>query len=156
MASDDRDLPGIIAPPPLIFAVPGTVAALAGHYYPVEVLPQPFALILGVVLTVAGIAFEVWALPKFRQAQTSVIPYQPTTAIIETGPFAVTRNPIYLGMALLYAGITLVINTVWPLVLLPFLLVVMQRGVIEREERYLERKFGEQYLSYKSRVRRWI
>ena len=156
MAPDDKDIPGIIAPPPLIFAVPGTIAALAGRAYPVDVLPQPFALTLGIVLTVAGIAMNVWAMPKFRQAQTSVIPYKPTTAIIESGPFAFTRNPIYLGMALLYAGITLIVNTIWPLLLLPFILIVMQRGVIEREERYLERKFGEKYLSYKSRVRRWI
>jgi len=156
VASDDKDIPGIIAPPPLIFAVPGVAAALFNVVYPVRVLPQPIALTFGLGLTVAGIAFEVWAMPKFRQAQTSVIPYRPTTAIIESGPFAVTRNPIYLGMALLYAGITLIVNTIWPLLLLPFILIVMQRGVIEREERYLERKFGDQYLSYKSRVRRWI
>jgi protein-S-isoprenylcysteine O-methyltransferase Ste14 len=59
-------------------------------------------------------------------------------------------------MTLLYVGITLIGNTIWPLVLLPFVLAVVQRGVIEREERYLERKFGDEYLRYKSRVRRWI
>ena len=153
---DGEDVAGVIAPPPLIFAVPGTIAALVGRAFPVHVMPQPFALTLGVVLTVAGIGLNAWAMPKFRQAQTSVIPYKPTTAIIATGPYSVTRNPIYLGMTLLYIGITLIVNTIWPLVLLPFVLAVMQRGVIEREERYLERKFGDEYLSYKSRVRRWI
>jgi protein-S-isoprenylcysteine O-methyltransferase Ste14 len=59
-------------------------------------------------------------------------------------------------MALLYVGITLLVNTVWPLLLLPFVLAVVQRGVIEREERYLEQKFGDKYMSYKSRVRRWL
>lgn len=85
-----------------------------------------------------------------------MMPFAPTTAIIDTGPFALTRNPLYLSMTLLYTGLTLIINTIWPLLLLPFVLVVVQRGVIEREERYLERKFGEEYLSYKSRVRRWL
>ena len=156
MASDNKDIPGVIAPPPLIFAIPGIIAALVGRAFPVQVMPQPFALTLGIVLTVAAIALMVWAMPKFRQAQTSVMPYKPTTAIISTGPFAFTRNPLYLGMTLLYVGITLIGNTIWPLVLLPFVLAVMQRGVIEREERYLERKFGDEYLRYKSRVRRWI
>jgi protein-S-isoprenylcysteine O-methyltransferase Ste14 len=151
-----NDTAGVIAPPPLIFAIPGTVAALVGRAFPVQVMPQPFALTLGIALTVAAIALTIWALPKFRQAQTSLMPYKPTTAIISTGPFAITRNPLYLGMALLYVGITLMVNTIWPLVLLPFVLAVMQRGVIEREERYLERKFGDEYLRYKSRVRRWI
>jgi len=156
VASDQEDTGGVIAPPPLIFAIPGTIAALAGRAFPVQVMPQPFALTLGIVLTVAGIALTIWALPKFRQAQTSLMPYKPTTAIISTGPFAITRNPLYLGMTLLYVGITLIGNTIWPLVLLPFVLAVVQRGVIEREERYLERNFGDEYLRYKSRVRRWI
>lgn len=156
MPSDREDTAGVIAPPPLIFAVPGVAAVLIGRVLPIRVLPQSIALLLGGVLVIAGVALNVWALPKFRRAGTSVMPYKPTTAIIETGPYAITRNPIYLAMTLLYVGITLLANTVWPLLLLPFVVRVIQRGVIEREERYLERKFGDQYLSYKSRVRRWF
>jgi protein-S-isoprenylcysteine O-methyltransferase Ste14 len=156
VVNEREDTAGVIAPPPLIFAIPGTVAALIGRAFPVQVMPQPFAFTVGVVLTVAAIALDLLALQQFRRAQTPMIPYKPTTAIIDTGPFARTRNPIYLAMVLLYIGITLIGNTIWPLLSLPFVLAVMQRGVIEREERYLERKFGDEYLRYKSRVRRWL
>ena len=156
MPPDHEDTANVIAPPPLIFVVPGVAGALFNRVLPVQVLPQPIALVAGGVLALAGIALTLWAFPKFRRAGTSVMPFKPTTAIIDTGPFAMTRNPLYLAMTLLYVGITLLANTVWPLVLLPFVLIVMQRGVIEREERYLERKFGDEYLAYKSRVRRWL
>jgi protein-S-isoprenylcysteine O-methyltransferase Ste14 len=153
---DGEDSAGVIAPPPLIFTIPGVAGLLVGRAVPVHLMPQPLALVLGIVLSLVAIALMFWAVPKFRQANTAMIPYKPTTAIIETGPFAITRNPIYLAMALLYVGITLIGNTIWPLLLLPIALFVVQRGVIEREERYLERKFGDEYLDYKSRVRRWI
>ena len=124
MVNEREDTAGVIAPPPLIFAIPGTIAALIGRAFPVQVMPQPFAFTVGVVLTVAAMALNFWALPKFRRAQTSMMPYKPTTAIIDTGPFALTRNPLYLAMALLYVGITLIVNTIWPLLLLPFVLAV--------------------------------
>ena len=76
--------------------------------------------------------------------------------LVDSGPFAYTRNPLYLSMTLAYAGIATWRRAPVALALLPALLVVVQRGVIEREERYLEKKFGERYLAYKSRVRRWL
>lgn len=91
-----------------------------------------------------------------RRAGTSVNPTQPTTTLILEGPYRFTRNPIYLGMTALYMGIAILANTLWPILLLPGALFVMTRGVIEREEAYLERKFGEQYVTYKEKVRRWI
>jgi protein-S-isoprenylcysteine O-methyltransferase Ste14 len=72
------------------------------------------------------------------------------------GPFRYTRNPAYLSMTMMYAGIAALRNALWAIVVLPVALLVIERGVIEREERYLEGKFGEEYLSYKARVRRWI
>ncbi len=156
MPPDRKDNPGVIAPPPLIFAIPLVAGVLVGRVFPFEVMPRPFALTIGGALAVSAMVLDIWALPKFRRAGTSMMPYEPTTAIIDSGPFAFTRNPLYLAMALLYAGITLLVNTVWPLLLLPFVLGLVQRGVIEREERYLEWKFGDEYLSYKSRVRRWL
>ena len=156
MTAEERDIAGVVAPPPLIYAIPGIAGVLLGRAFPIHVVPEPFALVVGGALAIAAIALDIWTLPKFRRAGTSMMPYTPTTAIIDTGPFAWTRNPLYLAMTLLYVGITLIVNTIWPLLLLPIVLLVVQRGVIEREERYLERKFGDQYLSYKSRVRRWL
>ncbi len=84
------------------------------------------------------------------------MPWRPTTALVVGGPFRFTRNPMYLGTTLLYIGIAILAQALWALVLLPFVLMIVQRGVIEREERYLEGKFGADYLRYKQRVRRWL
>jgi protein-S-isoprenylcysteine O-methyltransferase Ste14 len=83
-------------------------------------------------------------------------PYKPVERIATEGPFRYTRNPGYLAMAMIYTGIASLANALWAVLLLPVALLVIQRGVIEREERYLEGKFGEEYLSYKEQVRRWI
>lgn len=90
-----------------------------------------------------------------RQAGTDVRPDKPTSSLIVEGPYRFSRNPIYLGFTLFYSGITALANSLPSDLLLPFVLVVMRRGVIEREEHYLERIFGEEYLRYKASVRRW-
>jgi protein-S-isoprenylcysteine O-methyltransferase Ste14 len=91
----------------------------------------------------------------FQWKGTAVEPWKPTTAIVTTGPYRITRNPAYVGMALAYAGIAVMSDALWVLAPLPLVLLVIDRGVIAREERYLERKFGQEYLDYKDRVRRW-
>ena len=90
------------------------------------------------------------------QTRTSPLPIKPTTAIVATGPYRFTRNPMYVGLAALYLGITLWVDSLWPVLFLPAVLFMIQRFVIAREERYLEAKFGDQYRGYKARVRRWI
>jgi protein-S-isoprenylcysteine O-methyltransferase Ste14 len=87
---------------------------------------------------------------------TNVIPNQPTLAIVTDGPFRYTRNPLYIGATLAYTGLALIFNSFWPLLLLPALLMVIHWGVVRREERYLEAKFGTLYLAYKDRVPRWL
>jgi protein-S-isoprenylcysteine O-methyltransferase Ste14 len=96
-----------------------------------------------------------------RRADTPIIgepfvPGKPTSSLITDGPFRYSRNPGYLGGAMVYTGIASLTNVLWVLLFLPVVLFVMQRTAIEREERYLERNFGEEYLRYKARVRRWI
>ena len=92
----------------------------------------------------------------FGLARTPLDPYTPSEAIVTDGPYRLSRNPAYLGMTLTYAGIAIVWNAPWALVPLPVAIAVIDRGVIVREERYLERKFGARYMDYKRRVRRWI
>ena len=92
----------------------------------------------------------------FGRARTPLDPYTPSKAIVTDGPYRLTRNPGYLGMALTYAGIAIVSNAPWALAPLPVAIAIIDRGVIAREERYLERKFGTRYTDYKRRVRRWI
>ena len=156
MADNMQDNAGVIAPPPLIYAGALAVGLLLHRAFPVKFLSRGVARILGA--TLIGIAGTVItsAVREMRRADTPVNPTEPTRALVVEGPFRFTRNPLYLSLTLLYAGIASFVNTLWAMLLLPVVLIVMNRGVIDREEQYLERKFGEEYVSYKERVRRWI
>jgi protein-S-isoprenylcysteine O-methyltransferase Ste14 len=114
------------------------------------------ARILGVALFLAGQGLDLASMLYFRRARTPVIPFKPTTAIVTDGPYRFTRNPIYLGMALSYAGAFLFLGYLWPAVTLPLTIWAVDRWVIAKEERYLESKFGTRYNDYRARVRRWI
>jgi protein-S-isoprenylcysteine O-methyltransferase Ste14 len=153
---DKADNPGVIAPPPLIYAAALAAGLLANRLYPIPFLPRGISRTLGWPSVVAGLAVGLLGVREMKRVQTNVDPYKPTTAIVERGPYCYTRNPLYVGMTLMYAGFTARANALPAALLLPAVLAVMRRGVIEREERYLERKFGDEYLQYKERVRRWI
>jgi protein-S-isoprenylcysteine O-methyltransferase Ste14 len=150
------DTPGVIAPPPLIYlgalGVGFGLDAAIGR----GSLPSTVARPVGAGLIVAGAGLMGTFVRAFGRAQTPVDPYTPSKAIVTDGPYRLTRNPGYLGLALTYAGIAIASNAPWALVPLPVAIAVMDRGVIAREERYLERKFGVRYTDYKRRVRRWI
>ena len=151
-----QDNPGVVAPPPLIYAVPLAVGVYLNRRSPFELMPGNLARIIGVTLGIVAIILSLAAAIQFWRARTPMMPYKSTTAIIESGPFAISRNPLYLAMTLGYVAISLVFNTAWPLLFLPLVLLVMYRGVIAREERYLQQKFGERYVEYMGRVRRWL
>jgi protein-S-isoprenylcysteine O-methyltransferase Ste14 len=142
-------------PPPLLYAVPLIAGIVIGRWLPLLWLPGKPLRIVGTVLTVAGLAFGGWARVLFDSYKTSVVPIRPVTAIIEDGPFGISRNPIYVAFALIYAGVALLCRAVWPLLLLPLVLLGIAKQV-RREETYLERRFGAEYLNYKARVRRWL
>jgi len=152
----DADNPGVIAPPPLIYAGALAAGLLANRFYRVPFLPRGISRALGWPSVAAGLAIGLLGFREMKRAQTNVDPYKPTTAIVSAGPYRYTRNPLYVGMTLMYAGISARANALPAVLLLPAVLAVMRRSVIEREERYLERKFGDEYLRYKARVRRWI
>jgi protein-S-isoprenylcysteine O-methyltransferase Ste14 len=156
MSNESQDNPGVIAPPPLIYAGALAIGLLANVLYPISFLPRGLSRVLGWPLIVSGFVIGSLAFREMKRAGTNVDPRQPTTAIVTEGPYRFTRNPLYLCLTLVYAGISALANALWGILLLPLVLLVMRRGVIEREERYLERKFGGEYLNYKARVRRWI
>ncbi|MDX6608484.1 MAG: hypothetical protein QOF85_409 [Solirubrobacterales bacterium] len=150
------DSPGVIAPPPLIF-----LAGLALGFGLEALLPSPslagwLAWTLGSALLLAGAALVASFARALRRAHTPIDPYRPPTAIVSVGPYRLSRNPGYLGMALVYVAICLLAGALWGLVVLIAVLALIDRGVIVREERYLEAKFGEEYRRYKGSVRRWI
>ncbi|WP_193184358.1 methyltransferase family protein [Nisaea sediminum] len=152
----EKDTAGVILPPPVILLI----AVLLGFGLD-YLMPRPFApdwarYYLGAALILAAIALAVAGERQFKQAGTSVKPWVPSTAIVTSGVFARTRNPMYLAMVILLAGVGLLGNSLWfPVITIGFV-GVMQYGVILREEAYLERRFGAVYTDYKARVRRWI
>ncbi len=151
-----QDRAEAIAPPPVVYLVP-LVAGLILHWvFPVRFLHDGFQLGIGLPLVGVGIILAVWAVRTFRRVGTSVNIYKPTKVIAIEGPFRFSRNPMYLSLSLAYVGIAVSLNALWALLLLPIALFLTQYGVIIREEHYLERKFGEEYLQYKRRVRRWL
>lgn len=156
MAENGKDRPGVIAPPPVIYLGCLLLGLVADYFSPFAVLPQIVQYVLGVVLIpVAGIVAALTFIAFYR-ARTSPDPYKADTALVTTGPFRFSRNPLYLAAAILYLGIALTVDSVWVALLLIPGLGIINAGVIAREERYLEAKFGEDYLRYKAAVRRWI
>jgi len=151
------DTSNAIVRPPLAWAL----AILAGlgldWLYPLPFVPVsiPNGWVGGAVFAL-GFALAVSAIVTIRRAGSRVETVKPTTTIVSSGPYRWTRNPIYLGMFLGQIGLAAEFDTLWLLIaLVPFFLVI-RYGVVAREEAYLERKFGEQYLAYKTRVRRWL
>jgi protein-S-isoprenylcysteine O-methyltransferase Ste14 len=154
--SNTQDKAGIIAPPPLIYLAGFGMGLLLHRLLPMALLPEGLARILGWSLIIAALALAALSLRVLVRAGTSVDPYKPTTALVTAGPYRYSRNPLYLSLTAIYMGVALVMNVLWPLPLLPLVLWIIQRGVIAREESYLERKFGEAYLCYKARTPRWL
>ena len=111
---------------------------------------------LGLALVAAAIALFVSSVAKFRAAGTPVPAREPTTAIVRTGPFRFSRNPIYLAFSVFQLGVAIAADSAWLLVTLAAAMALMQWVVIPREERYLEGKFGAQYSDYRRSVRRWL
>lgn len=114
------------------------------------------ALAVGLALVAIGFALAALSVRRFHLAGTSVVPGETSTALVVEGPYHLTRNPIYIGFVLAYFGLAVMLTSVWVLLLLIPVLIVLQRGVVEREEIYLERQFGEAYRKYKARVPRWL
>ena len=150
------DTPRVIIWPPLLFLL--MVGSGVGlHFRSPMTLPfhGPLRVVGGLLAAVAGIV-AIWARLVMKQAGTNVRPDRPTTAVVTAGPFGFTRNPLYLSLCLLNLALGLILADIWLIVTTAIMAVVLQWGVISREERYLEAKFGEVYVAYRKRVRRWL
>jgi len=156
MSEQAKDRAGVTAPPPLIY-LGFILVGLALEYLLNEpLLPQDVQYGVGAVLIAVAFVIAIPAMMQFRKATTNVDPYKPVTAIIKQRPFRWTQNPLYLAMAVLQLGIAAAVDGVWLALMGIPAIAVIRIGVIAREERYLEQKFGEEYLSYKATVRRWV
>ena len=152
----DADNPGVRLPPPLIYGAGLLVGLGLQLTYPLPVLPEVAGVVLGAFLSMTAGLLAVSSIALFRRAGTTLDPAAAATTLVVSGPYRVTRNPIYLGLGLLYAAVAIWSGVTWALLTLPVVLVVVDRVVIVSEERYLERALGDRYRLYKSRVRRWL
>jgi protein-S-isoprenylcysteine O-methyltransferase Ste14 len=151
-----EDRPGVSIAPPLLFVVP-ILALLALEWVgPTSFVHGPSRWISGALLVFAGTALIIVGFVTQKRAGTDPNPFNPSTRIVAHGLYRFTRNPMYIGFALWTLGLAILVDSTWMLLAVPIGLFLIDVLVVSREERYLERKFGEEYLTYKRRVRRWI
>ena len=154
--SGPADTAGVAIRPPVLYLASLIAGGVFHLAVPAPLPDHALRLPAGALLLVAGLGLIAICFRRFKAAGTNVPTWMPTTALVTSGPYRFSRNPIYLALTLVYLGLALLYGSLWPLVLLAPLLIVMRYGVIGREERYLEGKFGDAYRAYRSSVRRWI
>jgi protein-S-isoprenylcysteine O-methyltransferase Ste14 len=149
---------GVHVPPPLLYVAGFLLGWLLHRWWPAPITAGPStgrmlaaAACVAVYLVIFAAAFLT-----FRRARTTLIPNRPATRLATGGPYRLTRNPMYVSLAALYLGVALFANSWWPVALLPLVLLVVDRAVIAREERYLAAAFPDEYAAYRARVRRWL
>jgi protein-S-isoprenylcysteine O-methyltransferase Ste14 len=155
---DGKDHADIVAHPPVIFGIVLAVGFLLHKCFPLDIMSHAGSLskvLAGILFVISGIIMVSGTRLMLRK-KTDPRPDRPTTTIVTEGCFRYSRNPLYLSLMLIYSGISIYANSLWLVFLLPLLFVGLERGVVLREEKYLERKFGDEYLQYKKKVRRWI
>ena len=157
MTSDEKDNPGVIAFPPLIWLVNAVISALL-HFFLIQLPIMSYrpSLVCGIVLVILAPALALSALVTMKNAGTNVDPAKPALTLVRGGPFRFTRNPMYLALSLLQVALGFFLNDWITLLFVVPLALILHYGVILREERYLTAKFGEPYLELKREVRRWI
>jgi protein-S-isoprenylcysteine O-methyltransferase Ste14 len=153
---NEKDIPGVVAPPPAIYGGAIGLGVALQYLAPAAVVSRQVQAPLGILLILAAAVLMWLSMREFQRAQTSVRVDTPTARIVTTGPYRFTRNPIYVSLTLLHLGVAIWVNSAWVLGMLVPALLLISSGVIAREEQYLARRFGEEYLRYTRSVRRWL
>jgi protein-S-isoprenylcysteine O-methyltransferase Ste14 len=157
MSADVKDGPDVVVRPPRLYLASLVLGLILHFLWPVSLgLPAAFRFSIGPFVTAFGVLVVGVAIRGFKAAGTNVPTIKPATALVTDGLHRISRNPIYIGLSLIYVGIAVMANSLWVLGLLVPILVVIHYGVVLREERYLEERFAEEYRRYKSSVRRWF
>ncbi|MFA6099078.1 MAG: isoprenylcysteine carboxylmethyltransferase family protein [Patescibacteria group bacterium] len=149
------DNAGIKVPPPLIYLAGFTIGLILQRFIPFMPLNWQMRW-WGAILILAGAFFMVTALSLFRQNKNSPIPDKPVTTLLRSGVYNTTRNPMYLGMLLSYLGLAWLMGIIWALFVAVAVFFIINQQIIPREEQYLTRKFGDEYINYVKSVRRWL
>ncbi len=152
-----RNHPNIAVLPPFIIGIPFGLGTLLQFIFPILLPSSPWiGITLGIFCAIPSAILLLMSHVEFRNAKTSMLPRSKSRVLIVNGPFKFTRNPIYAGLSLLYAGISLGTSSFWLLIFLPIIIIALHYFVILPEEHYLESRFSEEYRAYKNRVRRWV
>lgn len=153
-----KDNPGVYIPPPLIYILTFLAAVFIQKKIPIgdSLFHQQLIKIVGVILIIIALLFLDRSLRQFFLSKNTLITIKPASSLQTNGIYSITRNPMYVGLAIVYMGIACFIGNWWNIILFPVLLLIVQEYIIKREEKYLERRFGQEYLDYKSKVRRWL
>jgi protein-S-isoprenylcysteine O-methyltransferase Ste14 len=154
--TDGNDAPNVRIIPPLVYLAGIVIGLLATIWTPTKVVPNSVAWTVGGILIFCGAVLTGSAVFKFKDVGTTVRPDRAASTLVIDGPYNMTRNPMYLGLAFVYLGVAVAGQSVWALILLPVVLAIIQRRAIEPEEAFLEKRFGADYVSYKEMVRRWL
>jgi protein-S-isoprenylcysteine O-methyltransferase Ste14 len=142
-------------PPPLSFVLAILLGWLLQRRLGISFVPSAFAPLLGGIVVAAGVALGLLSVREFRRFQTSLRPDRPSTAVVQTGPYRYSRNPMYVAMTAVQLGVAIWLNNLWMLVML-IPAIVVTSVIIRKEERYLDRHLGTEYTSYRASVRRWL
>ena len=150
--------PGVRIPPPLIYVAIFLLSLLINHYRPLpdQWLKNSICFAAGWICIGAFLTLTVPALTRFIRSRNTLIPHKPAKSLQTIGIYSYTRNPMYLGLVLLYTGIALFAGNTWTFILLPVVITIVQEYVIKREEKYLTVAFPTQYPGYCKKVRRWV
>jgi protein-S-isoprenylcysteine O-methyltransferase Ste14 len=154
--SDRPDNPGVRVPPPALYALAVLVGYFMNQRWPLPISGGASVQVLAWLLVGVSLVLAVSSLGNFRRSRTSIVPIRPATALVIAGPYRFTRNPMYVSLAVLTVSLGLFLDSWWPIVLMVPVLFVVRAFVIAPEERYLERRFGADYVAYTQRVRRWL
>ncbi len=155
---NEKDHPGIYVPPPLFYVAMFLLSVFMQKKIPINhaFFQLTASKWIGAILLFLASFFLVRSLGRFLQSRNTLVTIRPANSLQVGGIYSRTRNPMYLGLVIVYAGLSFLIGGWWNLILLPVLIIIVQEYIIRREEEYLQRRFGDEYLAYKSSVRRWL
>jgi protein-S-isoprenylcysteine O-methyltransferase Ste14 len=151
--------PGVKFPPPILFVFGALIGWQLHRMYPLPIVASGSSAVtsgIGWISLAVGFLLSLWGVLTFRLAGTAIVPLAPATHIVNSGPYRFSRNPMYVGMAVMLLGGSVLANNFWMLLTLPLVLLLLYRFVIRREEAYLMSAFPAEYGAYQSRVRRFL
>ena len=153
-----KDSPGVYIPPPLFYVFTFIIAIIIQRKFPIDnsLFQLEWLKISGIVFLVIALFFLIKSLRQFFQTKNTLILIKPATSLQTNGIYGITRNPMYVGLAIVYVGLSCLTGNWWNFILFPLLVLIIQEYIIKSEERYLEREFGQKYADYKSKVSRWL